>query len=203
MRPSRPLPWRSRLALQRRWPSCARGSPPRLGRNVGLGQDFSSLPGPKVAWPIVAIHLHPTVERRFREIKTRPPAGVHPNPRFILSLTFSLCVAPSDYGAWRGAAAQDHRRRLADKSRPAPLFFVSCSHFFFSKPVTERVLSRVFVVARGSWRDGGAAAGPLAGARTRRRLSAPPSSGPRVVPLARVQGGDHTTVSPRARGGSG
>jgi len=186
MRPSRPLSRRSRPALRRRWPSCACGSPPRPGHNVALGWHFSSPPCPKAARPIVAIHLHSMVERRFREIKTRPPVGVHPNPRFILSLTFSLCVAPSDYGAWRGAAAQDHRRRLADKSRPAPLFFVSCSHFFFSKPVTERVLSRVSVVAHGG-----------------QRLSAPSLSGPRAVPLARARGRDHTTASPHSRGGSG
>ena len=74
-------------------------------------------------------------------------------------------------------------RWLADKSRPAPLFFLSCSHYFFSKPVTEQELSRVFVVARGSWRDGGAAAGPLTGVHAHRRLNVPPSSGHRAVPL--------------------
>jgi hypothetical protein len=129
----------------------------------------------------------PAVARDSRRNKTpvRPPPLK--NPRTISSPP-CLRSRVRRQGVFRVRA-----RRLADDGENGrhrrhvtaalPLLVLFLSSSLSSCPTRESPLARM---AAGGGH--GAAAGPLAGARTRPRVSAPPSSGLLVVPFDRVRG---------------
>jgi hypothetical protein len=109
----------------------ARGPPPCPGRNLGLGRDSPSPPGPNSVRRILAIHHDPTAARRSRRSKSpRRPL----NPLTLAHLSPSLLSLHRSGGAGGGHVGRRLRRGKPqpEQIRPAPsrlpILFFTFSH---------------------------------------------------------------------------